>query len=95
MSRLAKLGFPGTTPLLAFLLAPMALASQSPPPTPQLRISTHLVQIGVIVRDAHGPVANLTKDDFLVLDRGEPQAIRVFSAESSPAVARPAQPLPV
>ncbi len=94
MSRLAKLGFPGTTPLLAFLLAPMALASQSPPPTPQLRISTHLVQIGVIVRDAHGPVANLTKDDFLVLDRGEPQAIRVFSAESSPAVARPAQPLP-
>jgi hypothetical protein len=69
--------------VLAWLLVPTALASQNPPQAPQIRVSTHLVQIGVIVRDNNGPVANLTKDDFAVLDGGKPQKISVFSVESS------------
>jgi len=79
--------------ILALLLVPTALASQNPPQNPQIRVATHLVQIGVIVRDSNGPVEDLTKDDFVVLDRGKPRKISVFSAESSES-APPAQPLP-
>ncbi len=46
---------------------------------PEFRANTHLVEINVLVRDNKGPVANLTKDDFMVTDRGKPQKISVFS----------------
>jgi VWFA-related protein len=72
----------------------MALSSHNTPQTPQIHVSTHLVQIGIIVRDSNGPVGNLTKDDFVVLDRGKPQKISVFSVESSESAPQPAQPLP-
>lgn len=71
-----------------------AFASQNPPQSPQIRVSTHLVQIGVIVRDSNGPVANLTKDDFTALDRGKPQRISVFSVQSTESPSHSAQPLP-
>ena len=62
---------------------------------PAIQVTTRLVQIGVIVRDKNGPVANLTKDDFSVLDRGKPQKISFFSLESSEHTAQPApEPLP-
>jgi VWFA-related protein len=76
------------------LLVPITLASQNPSEPPQIRVSTHLVQIGIIVRDTNGPVGNLTKDDFVVLDRGKPQKISVFSVESGGGVPQPAKPLP-
>jgi VWFA-related protein len=57
----------------------------------RIRVSTRLVEVGVIVRDKSGPVANLTKDDFTILDRGKPQRISIFF----PAAAASArQPLP-
>ena len=34
-----------------------------------------------MVRDKNGPVSDLTKEDFILIDRGRPQNIRVFSAE--------------
>jgi hypothetical protein len=76
------------------LAVPMTLGSQSVPENSQLRISTHLVQFGVIVRDARGTLGNLTKDDFVVLDRGKPQKISVFSAEPGESEAQAAKPLP-
>ena len=81
--------------LLLSVLVPTALASQNPPQTPAIHVTTHLVQIGVIVRDNNGPVANLTKEDFVILDRGKPQNISVFTAESSvsPPQPGPLQPL--
>jgi VWFA-related protein len=79
--------------LVACVALPMTLVSQSVTDAPPLRISTHLVQFGVIVRDANGPVGNLTKDDFQVIDCGATQAIRVFSVESSEAAVEPAKPL--
>lgn len=84
------------TTLLAMLLAPLCLVSQeSPSPqTPKISVSTHLVQIGVIVRDSKGPVGNLTQDDFVLLDRGKPQKISIFSAESSQSAPQSALPLP-
>ncbi|HTQ63104.1 MAG TPA: VWA domain-containing protein [Candidatus Solibacter sp.] len=82
--------------LLCLLLVPLALASPDPSQTPEIRVTTHLVQIGIIVRDKNGPVSNLTKDDFVVLDGGKPQKIDIFSVESSqsPSPAAPEQPLP-
>ena len=80
--------------LLALVLVPTYLASQSPPQAPPIRVTTHLVQLGIIVRDSNGPRGNLTKDDFIVLDRGTPREISVFSVESNESASEPVQPLP-
>ena len=48
--------------------------------------ATNLVVVRVVVRDSHGrPVANLTKDDFKLFDRGREQNIAQFSMETLPA----------
>jgi len=57
--------------------------------TPQIKVSTRLVELGVIARDKDGRVADMTKDDFVVLDSGKPQNISVFTPESASAVAIP------
>jgi len=80
--------------LLALGAAVIDVSARNAPQTPAISISTRLVQIGVIARDKNGPVANLTKDDFVVFDRGKPQNISVFSVESSKSASQPAQPLP-
>ena len=83
------------TILLALVLVPLALASQDSQQSPQIRVATRLVEVGVIVRDKSGPVANLTKDDFVVLDRGKPQKISIFSADAAASAQQPPQqPLP-
>jgi VWFA-related protein len=46
---------------------------------PEFRAGTRLVQVSVVVRDAHGPVTGLTKDDFALFDKGKPQQISVFA----------------
>ena len=56
---------------------------------PRFQTGTHLVQINVLARDRNGPVSNLTKDDFVLADKGKPQKISVFSItvpQSKPAV---------
>jgi len=63
--------------------------------TPQIKVSTRLVEFGVIARDKDGPASDMTKDDFVVLDRGKPQQISVFTLESaSNAVPQLAKMLP-
>ncbi|HVA18052.1 MAG TPA: VWA domain-containing protein, partial [Candidatus Dormibacteraeota bacterium] len=57
----------------ALVLVPLVVASQDSPQIPRIHVATRLVEVGVIVRDKNGPVADLTKDDFTVLDRGKPQ----------------------
>ena len=82
---------------LAFLALGMALidvSARNVVQDPAISVSTRLVQVGVIARDKNGPVADLTKDDFAVLDRGKPQKISVFSVESRESAAQLAQPLP-
>jgi len=79
---------------LALALGAIAISAQDTPQFPRIRVSTRLVQVDVIVRDKNGPVADLTKDDFVVLDRGKPQGISLFSVEfGSPENSR-IQPLP-
>ena len=54
-----------------------------------LRVTTHLVQVNVIVLDRHGqPVKGLTRDDFKVFDNGKPQKIAIFRVESNQPPAR-------
>jgi VWFA-related protein len=81
--------------LLALGLAAIDVSAQNAPQPPAISVSTRLVQVGVIARDKNGPVADLTKDDFVVLDRGKPQKISVFIAESAASTPQPAPPQPL
>ena len=60
-----------------------ALPQATEPPPPVLRVTTRLVQVSVIVTGKKSePVTGLTKDDFVVLDKGKPQQIQFFSEEA-------------
>ncbi len=75
-----------------------ALPQSTEPPAPVLRVTTRLVQVSVIVTGKKNePVTGLTKDDFVVLDRGKPQQIQFFSEEAYGALppGKDQKPLPV
>lgn len=58
--------------------------TQSQRQEPTFRVNVRLVNVFTTVTDARGaPVANLTKDDFRVLEDGVPQTISVFEKESA------------
>lgn len=80
--------------LLALTLPATTAWGQNGSQSTTISVSTRLVQIGVIVRDKDGPVADLTKDDFVVLDRGKPQRISLFSIEAGKTEEQSSQPLP-
>lgn len=48
-----------------------------------IRVGTRLVEVDVVVRGKNGPVTDLTKDDFTLLDQGKPQRIAIFSLTSA------------
>ncbi len=84
--------------LPAILLVSAAVLGQQPPgqPVPQLpqapskeekqptiRVDVKLVNVFVTVTDEKGaPLANLTQDDFQIVEDDEPQTISVFDRES-------------
>jgi len=77
---------------IALLLAAGMLFAQE---QPLVRVDTQLVEVDVVVRDGHGPVANLTKDDFTILDQGKPQKIAAFAVrigQSEPPGLLPSTP---
>ena len=47
-----------------------------------IRVGTRLVQINVLVHDKNGPVADLKKEDFTILDKGKPRDIAVFHMDT-------------
>ncbi len=58
--------------------------TQSQKDEPTFRVNVRLVNIFTTVTDSHGaPVANLTKDDFQLMEDGIPQTIKVFEKESA------------
>ncbi len=76
--------------LLTFLLAIFpSIAQQSKPATPQddtpiFHINVHLVNVFVNVTNEQGaPVANLTRDNFVLKEDGEPQKIALFERETA------------
>ena len=70
------------------------------PPQFEIMVERNLVVVAVVVRDAKGAaVGGLRKEDFRLLDNGQPQDITGCSVEASklqvaPAQAVPAAPLP-
>ncbi len=74
-----------------------ANASSTENQTPfQLKITSNLVVVRVVVRDAQNkPVENLKKEDFKLFDRGKRQSIAQFAADapgSQPSGSSPAVP---
>jgi VWFA-related protein len=81
--------------LLSTVLLPALAAAQGIDENPVIRTSTRLVQVNVVVHDKNGPVSDLAKSDFVLTDRGRPQAISVFAVESiKESRPRGQQPLP-
>lgn len=79
--------------VLLFLAAATALAAQQPAePQLTIRTTTRLVQLDIVVRDSHGPVANLAERDFAVFDNGRLQKVAFFErvSQSRAAVPTPA-----
>jgi VWFA-related protein len=74
-----------------------AIGSQTvEPPVTTLKASIRLVELSVVVQDKNGlPVPGLTKDDFTVLDQGEPQEISLFSLAGGAPTAPGVKTLPV
>ena len=61
-------------------------------PATRLKVTTNLVVVRVVVRDAQGkPVKGLRKEDFKLFDSGKEQPIVQFEAES--AVEPPSPPV--
>ncbi len=62
-----------------------------------IRVNTRLVQVSVVVRDSHGQVVGLSKENFTVFDKGQQRPIAVFVANSAvpKAVANVAAGAPV
>ncbi len=76
-----------------FLLAlPLIVISQQESAT--IRISSRLVPISVTVHDKNGPVSNLKKSDFTILDQGKPRTVSLFSITSAESQIQKAPPLP-
>src|SRR6266404_3920615 len=60
-----------------------------------IQVDTRLVEVNVVVRDKSGPVGNLTKDDFTILDNKKQQRIEVFSIlDTRKAAGQSPKPLP-
>jgi VWFA-related protein len=57
-----------------------------------LRTTARLVQVSAIVLDRNGaPIVDLTPDDFVISDGGQPQRIAVFHRAAAPAAATAAK----
>ncbi len=69
-------------------------AGQSPKAPDILHVTTHMVQVNVIVKDDHGhSVPGLSQSDFTIFDDGKPQEISSFAVEQTrPPVSIPPVP---
>lgn len=77
------------------LLTGLFLFAQTPDPTrPTIRVSTQLVEINVVVRGKTGPVDNLARNDFRILEKGKEVKIGFFSMNSVHQARKTSAPLP-
>jgi len=64
---------------------------QAAPGGAVIQTGTHIVLVNVVAKDKHGkPVADLTRDDFVVRDNGEQQKIAYFTLEQAGSTPTPA-----
>lgn len=82
LSRRSLLGALGLIPAARWCL-PGARAQQQNPPPPGYSTTVKVVNLFATVRDKQGQVVkDLTQDDFLLDEDGQPQTIRYFSRET-------------
>lgn len=79
--------------------APAQQKPESSEPTPLIKTTTRLVIVDVVAKDSKGqPITNLKADDFVVLENGKPQQVKVFNFQSrtisETKAAKPVQPMP-
>src|SRR5580698_6700923 len=74
------------TSFAVFACAGAVAAQNATPPPPEptqgtpLRVSTKLITVSAVVRDKHGAaIADLTKDDFAILDGKTQRPVDVFT----------------
>ncbi len=69
----------------AFLCLILLMTAQTPKPTTDvLKVTTHLVQVNIVVHGKKNePIEDLKKEDFTLTDDGQPQQISTFSLEST------------
>ena len=81
-------------PAIAAAIAPLlAGAQQQPAPSATFQVQVDFVDIDAVVTDERGNfVADLTKDDFELLDDGKPQEISAFSLVDIPVPAAGVSP---
>jgi VWFA-related protein len=69
---------------LAILAYTPRLRAQDPA-TPTFRAGTTLIEFTFVARDAQGnPIADLTKDDIVILENGQPRAVEFFRFDGAP-----------
>jgi VWFA-related protein len=67
--------------LISATLAVMAPAAEPPAVPPTFTAEAELVTVDVLVVDGHGkPISDLKREDFRVLEDGEPQVLTAFEA---------------
>ena len=55
------------------------------PPTPTFRAGTTLIEFTLVARDSQGnPIADLTKDDIVVTENGQPREVEFFRFDGAP-----------
>jgi VWFA-related protein len=80
---------------VSLVFAQSAPPPAAPAPTPQsaVHVTTRVVQVSVTVQDDRGrPVTGLTKDDFVLFDKGERQQIASFSEQTNVVTTTAAAP---
>jgi len=77
--------------VLLVLFATGPSGQESGSSSTSIRVATNLITVSVVVRDKHGqPVADLTKNDFVLFDGKKPQPIQVFSMQKTALEPQPA-----
>ncbi|MGB7438816.1 MAG: VWA domain-containing protein [Candidatus Acidiferrum sp.] len=78
----------GLSILLAFALLAISVTAQQQPAAPgnTIRLDVNRVNVGAIVTDSKGNfIEGLRRDDFQILDNGNPQSITDFAPVDAPA----------
>ena len=76
--------------VLALVIAGIATVSTTwlraqDPPTPTFRAGTTLIEFTLVARDSQGnPIADLTKDDIVVTENGQPREVEFFRFDGAP-----------
>ncbi|MGA3039731.1 MAG: VWA domain-containing protein, partial [Bryobacteraceae bacterium] len=80
--------------VLLLALPPLAVP-QAAPDQAVIQGGTHVVLVNVVAKDKHGkPVADLSRDDFVLRDNGQEQKISLFALEEAGETATAVQGLP-